>query len=54
MPFDDVVSELNLALAECRKALLEHDRGPQALDLLRHVIRKIELALDLLKSSHQG
>jgi hypothetical protein len=45
---DEVLSELDLALAECR-AHMAHQKDNEALEYLAEAARKIEQALKLLK-----
>jgi hypothetical protein len=47
---DEIISELNLALSKCRGEIAARRSDDQAVEHLREAARKIEQALELLKS----
>ncbi len=47
---DEVISELNLTLAECRAHIALEGKDDQALEHVTDAVRKIALAIELLKS----
>lgn len=49
---DEIISELNLALIECRGHMVVRANDVHALENLRAAVRQIQQALDLLKSYH--
>lgn len=49
---DEIISELNLALIECRGHMVARTDDVHALENLRAAVRQIQQALDLLKSYH--
>lgn len=54
MHLDDVISELNVALSECRKEMLKCGDDKQTMERLRDAAGKIELAIELLKAARQA